>query len=86
MRNKTVTQVQEVQKVPGRINPRRNMLRHIVVKLTKIKDNEKLLKATRDRERGRETQEGGDMGIYVYIYLIHSFIQLTQHCKAIILQ
>ena len=41
-----------------------------------------------DREGGREGQEGGDMGIYVYIWLIHFAIQqkLTQHCKAIILQ
>ena len=33
-------------------------------------------------------QEGGDMGIYVYIQLIHFVIQqqLTQHCKAVILQ
>ena len=43
------TQVQEAQKVPGRINPRRNMLRQIVIKLTKIKDKEKLLKATREK-------------------------------------
>ena len=41
--------VQEAQRVPGRINPRRNMLRHIVIKLTKIKDKEKLLKATREK-------------------------------------
>ena len=41
----------------------------------------------RDREGGKETQEGGDMGIYVYVELIHFVIQqkLTQHCKAIIL-
>ena len=41
-----------------------------------------------DRDGGREMQEGGDMGIYVYIYLIHFVIQqkLTNHCKAIILQ
>ena len=31
-------QVQEAQRVPGRINPRRNTPRHIVIKLTKIKD------------------------------------------------
>ena len=43
------TQVQEAQRVPGRINPRRNMLRHIVSKLTKIKDKQKLLKATREK-------------------------------------
>ena len=36
-----------------------------------------------DREGGRETQEGGDMGIYVYVQLIHFVIQqkLTHHCK-----
>ena len=41
-----------------------------------------------DREGGRETQEGGDMGIYVYVQLIYFVVQqkLTQHCKTIILQ
>ena len=41
-----------------------------------------------DREGGRQAQEGGDMGICVYIQLIHFVVQqnLTQHCKAIILQ
>ena len=43
------TKVQEVQRVPGRINPRRNTPRHIVIKLTKMKDKEKLLKATREK-------------------------------------
>ena len=39
-------------------------------------------------EGGREAQEGGDMGIYVYIQLIHFVVQqkLTQHYKAITLQ
>ena len=45
MGKEIATQVQEVQRVPYRINPRRSMLRHIVIKLTKIKDKEKLLKA-----------------------------------------
>ena len=41
-----------------------------------------------DREGSREVQEGGDMGIYVYVWLIHFVIQqkLAHHCKAIILQ
>ena len=34
----TFNQVQEAQKVPGRINPRRNTPRHIVIKPTTIKD------------------------------------------------
>ena len=37
MGKETVNPVQEVQKVPGMLNPRRNTLRHIVIKLTKIK-------------------------------------------------
>ena len=41
MGKEITTQVQEVQRVPGRINPRRNTWRHIVIKLTKIKDKEK---------------------------------------------
>ena len=47
MGKEIATQVQEAQRVPGRINPRRNTLRHIVIKLIKIKD--KLLKATREK-------------------------------------
>ena len=49
MGKEIATQVQEVQRVPGRINPRRNTPRHILIKLTKIKDKEKLLKATREK-------------------------------------
>ena len=41
-----VNEVQEAQRVPGRINPRRNTLRHMVIKLTKTKDRDKILKAT----------------------------------------
>ena len=48
MGKEIATQVQEAQRVPYRINPRRNMPRHIVIKLAKIKDKEKLLKATRE--------------------------------------
>ena len=36
-----VNQVQEVQRVPYQINPRRNMPRHILIKLSKIKYKEK---------------------------------------------
>ena len=49
MGKEIATQVQEVQRVPYRINPRRNTLRHIVIKLAKIKDTEKLLKAAREK-------------------------------------
>ena len=44
-------QVQEVQRVSGEIKPRRNKLRHIIIKLTKIKDKQNLLKATREKRQ-----------------------------------
>ena len=37
MENEIVSQVQEAQRVPYRINPRRNTPRHILIKLTKTK-------------------------------------------------
>ena len=49
MGNEIVNQVQEAQRVPGRINPRRNTPRHIVIKLTKIKERYKILKAARKK-------------------------------------
>ena len=49
MGKEIATQVQEVQKVPVRINPRRDAPRLIIIKLTKIKDRERLLKATREK-------------------------------------
>ena len=51
MGKEIATQVQEAQRIPGRINSRRNTPRHIVIKLTKIKDKEKLLKAAREKRQ-----------------------------------
>ena len=51
MGKETTTQVQETQRVPARINPRRDTPRHLVIKLTKIKDKEKLLKAIREKRQ-----------------------------------
>ena len=45
-----VTQVQETQRVPNRINPRRNTPRHMLIKLTKIK-HEQILKAAREKQQ-----------------------------------
>ena len=49
MGKKIVNQVQEAQRVLGRINPKRNTPRHIIIKLTKIKDKDKILKATKEK-------------------------------------
>ena len=51
MEKEIVNQVQEAQRVPYRINPRRNTLRHILIKLTKIKHKERILKAAREKQK-----------------------------------
>ena len=49
-RKKIADEVQEAQRVPYRINPRRNTPRHILIKLTKIKHKERILKAAREKQ------------------------------------
>ena len=49
MEKEIVNEVQEEHRAPGRLNPRRNTLSHIVIKMTKIKDKDKTLKATREK-------------------------------------
>ena len=51
MGKEIVNQVQEAQRIPYRINPRRNMPRHILIKLSKIKYKEKILKAAREKQQ-----------------------------------
>ena len=50
MGKEIITQVQETQRVPNRINPRQNTTRHILIKLTKIKHKEPILKAARGKQ------------------------------------
>ena len=47
MEKEVANQIQEAQRVPYRINPRRNMPRHILIKLTKTKNKERILKAVK---------------------------------------
>ena len=51
MGEEIVNQVQEAQRVPCRINPRRNTPRHILIKLSKIKHKEKILKEAREKQQ-----------------------------------
>ena len=60
MEREIVNQVQEAQRVPYMINPRRNMPRHILIKQKMTKHKEKLLKA---REKQRVTYTGNPIGL-----------------------
>ena len=51
MEKEIVTQLQESQRVPYRINLRRNMPRYILIKLTKTKYKERILKAAREKQQ-----------------------------------
>ena len=51
MGKEIVTQVQETKRVPNKINPRQNTPKHILFKLTKIKDKEQILKAARGNNK-----------------------------------
>ena len=51
MGKERVNKVQEAQRVPYRTNTRRNLPRHILIKLSKIKYKEKILKAAREKQQ-----------------------------------
>ena len=51
MGKEIITQVQETQRVPNRINPRQNTPRHILIKLTKIKHKEQILKVAKEKQQ-----------------------------------
>ena len=51
MEKEILNQAQEAGRVPHRINPRINTPRHIVIKLTKTKHKERILKAAREKQQ-----------------------------------
>ena len=51
MGKEIITQVQETQRVPNMINSRQNNPRHILIKLTKIKHKEQILKTAREKQQ-----------------------------------
>ena len=51
MGKKIITQVQETQRVPNRINPKQNTPRHILIKFIKIKHKEQILKAAMEKQQ-----------------------------------
>ena len=51
MEKEIANQVQEAQRVPCRINPKKNTPRHILIKLTKTKHKERILKTAREKQQ-----------------------------------
>ena len=44
-------QVQEAQRVPNKLDPKRTTPRYIIIKMPKVKDKERILKAAREKQR-----------------------------------
>ena len=47
---KKETQVQEAETVPNKLKPKRPTLRHIITKMARLKDKERILKAAREKQ------------------------------------
>ena len=96
MEKEIINQVQEVQTVTYRINPGRNTPRHILIKLTKTKHKERILKAAREKQqvtyKGNLISLTGDLsadqkGMAGYIYSTKrekSTTKITVHGKDLI--
>ena len=69
MGRETATQVQKAQRVPYRINPRRKTTRHILIKQTKIKFKDKILKSAREKQKNniQGNPHTGQKGVAGYI-------------------
>ena len=50
MRREKVTQIQETQRVPSKRKPKRATAGHIIIKITKFQDKERILKAPREKQ------------------------------------
>ena len=65
MEKEIANQVQEAERVPYRINPRRNTTRHVLIKLTKTKHKERILKAAREKQQ--VTYKGNPIRLTAYL-------------------
>ena len=80
MGKEIITQVQETQRVPNRINSSQNMPRHILIKLTEIKHKEQILKAAREKQQ--RTHKG--IPIRITADLSIKTIQARRECQDIL--
>ena len=47
----TDIKIQESQRAPNTLNPNRPTPRHTIIKMEKVEDKERILKATREKQR-----------------------------------
>lgn len=52
LEKETDIQVQEAQRVKNKMSPKRHTLGHVIIKMSKVKDKERILKAAREHVQG----------------------------------
>ena len=52
----TDIKIQEAQRAPNKLNPNRSTPRHIIIKMAKFKDKERILKAAREKQSINDKQ------------------------------
>ena len=50
LRREKLTKIQDTQRIPGKWNPKRPTARHIIIKVAKFLDKERILKAAREKQ------------------------------------
>ena len=45
------TQVPEAKRIPNKLDPKRTTPRHIIIKMPKVKDKERILEVIREKQR-----------------------------------
>ena len=51
LRKETDIQVQEAQRAPNKKNPKRPTTKHMIIKMSRVKDKERIIKAARERQQ-----------------------------------
>ena len=51
LKKETDIQVQEAQRVPNKMNPKRPIQKHNIIQMAEVKDKERILKAAREKQR-----------------------------------
>ena len=72
-------EVQEAQRVPKKLDPRKHTPRHIIITLPKIKDKQRILKAAREKET--VTYKGVPIGLSVEFS--KETLQARRGCKEV---
>ena len=50
LKKETNIQIQETQRAPNKLNSKRPTPRHIIIKMAKVKDKERILKAAKEKQ------------------------------------